>query len=83
MVIHRFFHCSKTKRLWFTVIKFFKKNLLIPLLLQQSAIFGFVEADDKVFLIFNMIKYFRIFEIIFLLLLKYIMKIPGRNLKSK
>lgn len=83
MVIHRFFHCSKTKRLWFTVIKFFKKNLLIPLLLQQSAIFGFLEADDKVFLIFNMIKYFSIFEIIFLLLLKYIMKIPGRNLKSK
>ena len=83
MVIHRFFHCSKTKRLWFTVIKIFKRNLRIPLLLQQSVIFGFLEADNKVFLIFNMIKYFSIFEIIFLLLLKCIMKIPGRNLKSK
>ena len=30
-----------------------KRNLHIPLLLPQSAIFGFLEADDKVLLILN------------------------------
>ena len=31
-VIHLFVHCSKTKRLWCTVIEYFKINLHIPLL---------------------------------------------------
>ena len=52
-VIHLFVHCSKTKRLWCTVIEYFKINLHIPPLSPQSAIFGFLEADDKVFLILN------------------------------
>ena len=36
-----------------TVIQYFKGNLHIPPLSPQSAIFGFLEADDKVFLILN------------------------------
>ena len=52
-VIHLFVHCSKTKRLWCTIIDYFKTNLHIPPLSPQSAIFGFLEADDKVFLILN------------------------------
>ena len=52
-VIHLFVHCSKTKGLWCTVIEFFKINLHIPPLPPQIAIFGFLEADDKVFLILN------------------------------
>ena len=42
-----------TKRLWCTVIEYFKINLHIPPLSPQSAIFGFLEADDKVFLLLN------------------------------
>ena len=53
MVIHLFVHCSKTKRLWCAVAEYFKINLHIPPLSPQSSIFGFVEADDKVFLILN------------------------------
>ena len=48
-----FVNCSKTKRLWCTVTEYFKINLHIPLLSAQSAIFGFLEADDRVFLILN------------------------------
>ena len=32
-----------------TVTEYFERNLHIPLLLTQNAIFGFLEADDKVF----------------------------------
>ena len=52
-VIHLFAHCCKTKRLWCTVTEYFKRNLHIPPLSPQSAIFGFLKADDKVFLILN------------------------------
>ena len=52
-VIHLFVSCSKTKRLWCTVIEYFRINLHIPPLSPPSAIFGFLEADDKVFLILN------------------------------
>ena len=52
-VIHLFVHCSKAWRLWYTVTEYFKRNLHIPMLLHQSTIFGFLEADDKVFLILN------------------------------
>ena len=52
-VIHLFVHCSKTKRLQCTIIEYFKRNLHIPLLSPPSAIFGFLEADHKVFLILN------------------------------
>ena len=52
-VIHLSVHCSKTKRLWYTVIQYFKINLHIPPLSSQSVIFGFFEADDKVFLILS------------------------------
>ena len=58
-VIHLFVHCSKTIQLWCTVIEYFNRNIhIIP----QSAIFGFLEADDKVFLILNhlwlLLKYY-------------------------
>ena len=52
-VFQIFFHCSKTKRLWCTVIEYFKRNLHIPLLSPQVAIFGFFEDDDEAFLILN------------------------------
>ena len=52
-VYHLFAHCCKTKRLWCTVTEYFKRNLHIPPLSPQSAIFGFLKADDKVFLILN------------------------------
>ena len=52
-VIHLFVYCSKTKRLWCTIIEFFKVNLHILPLSPQSAIFCFLEADDKVFLVLN------------------------------
>ena len=57
-VIHLFVHCSKAWRLWYTVTEYFKRNLHIPMLLHQSTIFGFLEADDKVFLILNQLFYF-------------------------
>ena len=50
-VIHLFGYCSKTKRLLVTVIENFKRNLHILLLLPQRAIFGFLDTDDKIFLI--------------------------------
>ena len=52
-VYHLFAHCCKTKRLWCTVTEYFKRNLHIPPLSPQSAIFGFLKADEKVFLILN------------------------------
>ena len=52
-VIHLFVYCSKTKRLWCTIIEYFKVNFHILPLAPQSAIFGFLEADDKVFLVLN------------------------------
>ena len=52
-VIHLFVHCSKTKRLQCTGTEYFKRSLHIPLLSPQSAIFGFLGAEDKVFLILN------------------------------
>ena len=42
--------CSKTKRLWCTVIDYFKRNLDIPFIITTES---FLEADDKVFLILN------------------------------
>ena len=50
-VILLFVHCSKTKRLWCTVINYYKINLHIPTLSPHSDIFSFLKADDKVFLI--------------------------------
>ena len=83
-VIHLFAHCSKAKRLWCTVIEYFEINLHIPPLSPQSAIFGFPEADDKVFSILNhlllLMKYYvyvsRSSKILFFeALLKSIMKV--------
>ena len=53
MVIYLFVHCSKTERLWCTVIEYIKRNLYIPLLSPHSAIFAFLEADGKVLFILN------------------------------
>ena len=83
-VIHVFVQCSKTKRLWCTVIECFKWNLHFPLLSPQSAIFDFLQADDKVFLILNhlslLFKYYvyvsRSSKVLsFEALLKFIMKV--------
>ena len=65
MVIHLFVHCSKTKRLWCTVIAYFKRNLRISLIFPQNVIFGFLEADDKVLLMLNLFYYFS--NIVFML----------------
>ena len=71
------------KRLSCTVFEDFKRNLHIPLLSRQSAIFSFLEADN-VFLILNhllvLFKYYvyvlRISKVLsFEALLKYIMKV--------
>ena len=50
-ITHLFVHCSK--QLWCTVTDYIKRNLHIPIPLPQSAIFDFLEADDKVFLTLN------------------------------
>ena len=86
-VIHLFVHCSKTIQLWCTVIEYFNRNIhIIP----QSAIFGFLEADDKVFLILNhlwlLLKYYIYVSssskiLSFEAFLKSIMKV--KKLKSK
>ena len=60
-VIHLAIHSSKNKRIWHTVIDYFKINLHIPPLSPQRAIFGFLEGDDNIFFILNQ----------FLLLLRY------------
>ena len=52
-VFQIYVHCSNTKWLWCTVIEYFERNLHIPLLSPQSAIFGFFEANDEEFLILN------------------------------
>ena len=74
----------KTKPLWCTVIEYFKRNFHILLLLPQSAILCFLEADDKVFLIINKVlllfkKYIYFSKVInfffFKSLLKPIMKV--------
>ena len=80
-VIHLFVHCSKTIQLWCTVIEYFNRNIhIIP----QSAIFGFLEADDKVFLILNhlwlLLKYYIYVSssskiLSFEAILKFIMKV--------
>ena len=58
-----FCNCSKTKWVWCTVIKYFKRNLHNPPLTQQSAILGFLEPTDKVFLILNTKSSFITFQI--------------------
>ena len=68
-VIHLAIHSSKNKRIWHTVIDYFKINLHIPPLSPQSAIFGFLEVDDKIFLILNNL----------LLLFKYYVYVSRRS----
>ena len=59
--LHLFFNCLECKNIWMSLKDYFKTSIDIPLLSPQSAIFGFLEVEEKCFLILNH----------FLLLFKY------------
>ena len=52
-VIHLFANCSKSKTLWNSLKEFFKDTINLPSLTPQSAIFGFLQTDQELFLIVN------------------------------
>ena len=52
-VIHLFANCSKSKTLWNSLKEFFKDTINLPSLTPQSAVFGFLQTDHKLFLILN------------------------------
>ena len=52
-VIHLFANCSKSKTLWNSLKEFFKDTINLPSLTPQSAIFGFLQTDQELFLIIN------------------------------
>ena len=52
-VIHLFANCSKSKTLWNSLKEFFKDTINLPSLTPQSAIFGFLQTDQELFLILN------------------------------
>ena len=52
-VIRLFANCSKSKTLWNSLKEFFKDTINLPSLTPQSAIFGFLQTDQELFLIIN------------------------------
>ena len=52
-VIRLFANCSKSKTLWNSLKEFFKDTINLPSLTPQSAIFGFLQTDQELFLILN------------------------------
>ena len=48
-----FANCSKSKALWDCLKEFFKDTINLPSLTPQSAIFGFLETNQELFLILN------------------------------
>ena len=48
-----FANCSKSKTLWNSLKEFFKDTINLPSLTPQSAIFGFLETNQELFLILN------------------------------
>ena len=54
-VIHVFAECSATKKVWKTLIHYFRNTLDLPEISPQSVIFGFLLAGKGTFLIKNLI----------------------------
>ena len=52
-VINLFANCSKSKTLWNSLKEFFKDTINLPSLTPQSAIFGFLQTNQELFLIIN------------------------------
>ena len=52
-VIHLLANCSKSKTLWNSLKEFFKDTINLSSLTPQSAIFGFLQTDQELFLIIN------------------------------
>ena len=52
-VIHFFANCSKSKTLCNSLKEFYKDTINLPSLTPQSAIFGFLQTDQELFLILN------------------------------
>ena len=53
-VIYLFSNCSKSKTLWNSLKEFFKDTINLPsLTYPQSAIFGFLQTDQELFLTIN------------------------------
>ena len=52
-IFHLFANCSKSKTLWNSLKEFFKDIINLPSLTTQSAIFGFLQTDQELFLILN------------------------------
>ena len=51
--LHLFYFCSKTQILWNPLQQLFLHNLTIPERTPQSAIFGFIDIQDKTYKIIN------------------------------
>ena len=52
-IFHLFANCSKSKTLWNSLKEFFEDTINLPSLAPQSAIFGFLQTDQALFLILN------------------------------
>ena len=52
-IIHLFGNCLKSKTLWNILKEFFKNIINLSLLTPQSVIFGFLQANQELFLILN------------------------------
>ena len=52
-IIHLFANCPNGKTLWDSLKEFLKETINLPLLTPQSAIFGFLQTDQELFLILN------------------------------
>ena len=52
-IIHLFGNCPKSKTLWNILKEFFKNIINLSLLTPQSVIFGFLQANQELFLILN------------------------------
>ena len=50
---YSFANCLKSKTLWNSLKDFLKDTINLPLLTPQSAIFGFLQTDQELFLILN------------------------------
>ena len=57
-VIHIFAGCSATKKVWKTLIHYFRNTLDLPEISPQSVIFGFLLAGKGTFQIKNLIQNF-------------------------
>ena len=51
-IIHFYANCPKSKT-WNSLKEFFKDTMNLPSLIPQSAIFGFLQTDQELFIILN------------------------------